>query len=393
MLREADVAVWQRAAPLPLPQQTPMKIVLFLPDLGGGGAQRTIINLVNTFSAGEHDTLLCVASGEGPARAWIANTVRLRNLHCKHVRGSLFPLTALIRKECPDVVLASMIDANIVAWAASRLAGRKRPHLIVRETNSQRARDDIGPLRRLLIRIAYRGADRVIALSEGVRHELIDDLGLSERAAVTIHNPIDYDTMLAEVLEARRIAPPREKSRRWIIGVGRLVRQKGFDRLIRAAAQSRFRDFDLVLIGEGPDRAMLQALADQLGIGGRLIMPGFVARPLAWLAHADLFVLPSRWEGFGHVIAEAMTAGLPVIAFDCPHGPRDIIEDGVTGILVPNDDEKALTIAIDRILSDKTLSDRLADAGCKSAARFANERIAAQYVELFENLKANGPAR
>src|SRR5690606_18649968 len=143
------------------------------------------------------------------------------------------------------------------------------------------------------------------------------------------------------------------------------------DLLMRAVAALPRRDVQLVLLGEGPERPALEALAGALGIRERVLMPGFVADPVAWLAHADLFVCSSRWEGFGHVIVEAMAAGVPVVATDCPHGPRDIIEPEKTGLLVALDDVPALAAAVARLIDNPDLGRRLAASAAVSCRRFA----------------------
>lgn len=361
-----------------------MRILCFLPDLGGGGAQRTLINLAASFQRAGHEVMLGAAQADGPARAWIDPSVETIAVGSGQLRNALLPLAKLLRRRRPDVVLSSVIDANIVAAAARALAGMPRSKLVARETNSQRARGDIGILRKWLARRAYRSADAVVALSEGVRAELIEDFALSPDKVVTIHNPVEFDALVAEAKAAP--APPIAKHGLWIMGVGRLLHQKGFDRLIRAVAALQRDDVRLVLVGEGPDRAKLQSQAEELGIGERLIMPGFVQQPMHWLKHADLFVLSSRWEGFGHVIVEAMAADAPVIAFDCPHGPRDIIRNGENGILVPDGDEAALTAAMASLLDHRDRANALAAQARADAARFSSATIAGQYLKLFASL-------
>jgi glycosyltransferase involved in cell wall biosynthesis len=237
-------------------------------------------------------------------------------------------------------------------------------------------------VRQRLTGFAYPRADAVVALSEGVGHELIEDYGLSGASVVTIHNPVEFDVLAAAAKDAP--PPPLAKRGPWIMGVGRLIRQKGFDRLVRAVADLKRPDATLVLVGEGPDRNALAAQARDLGVA--LEMPGFVRQPMHWLAHADLFVLSSRWEGFGHVIVEAMAAGAPVIAFDCPHGPRDIIEDRVNGLLMPDGDGPALTAAIAKLLDDRDFGAGLSAKAMKGAARFSSSRITDQYLKLFSSL-------
>jgi len=359
-----------------------MRILCFLPDFGGGGAQRTLINLAASFRLAGHEVALAVAQPDGPARVWVDPNVRTISVGRGQLRNALVPLARLIRTERPDVILSSVLDANIVAVAACALAGRPRPKLVVRETNSHRARGDIGALRQRLTRFAYPRADAVVALSEGVRQELIADYGLATSRVVTIHNPVEVDALIVEARQASTL--PAEKAGRWIVGVGRLTRQKGFDRLIRAVAALKRSDVQLVLVGEGPDREALATQARESGVP--LILPGFVRHPVHWLSAADLFVLSSRWEGFGHVIVEAMAAGAPVVAFDCPHGPRDIVTDRADGLLVADGDEAALTRAMAELLDDRDLARRLGAAATENAMRFSSAGIADQYLKLFSNL-------
>ncbi|MGD9922183.1 MAG: glycosyltransferase [Pseudorhodoplanes sp.] len=359
-----------------------MRIVCFLPDFGGGGAQRTLINLAACFRQAGHDVTLAAAQRDGPALAWVDPQLRTVPVGRGQLRNAVLPLARLIRRQRPEVVLSSVLDANVVAVAARALSGSRETKLVVRETNSHRARGDIGRLRQQLTRFSYPRADAVVALSEGVRQELIADYALPPASVVTIHNPIEVDALSAEAKLAQ--TPPVEKNGPWIIGVGRLIRQKGFDRLIRAVADLKRPEMRLVLVGEGPDRDALAAKARDLGV--TLHMPGFVRQPVHWLAHADVFVLSSRWEGFGHVIVEAMAAGAPVVAFDCPHGPRDIIVDGVNGLLVSDGDLAALSGAMAALLDDRDLARRLSAAAMADAARFSSARIADSYLKLFSSL-------
>lgn len=355
-----------------------MRLLLFMPDLAGGGAQRTLVNLANAFAARGHDVTLCIARGSGPARDWLAPAVRLVDLACGRTRNAVRPLARVIGQIQPDTILATIIDANIAAWLAHRLA-RSRARLVLRETNSHRVRDDLGVVLRFLAGMAYRRADKVIALSHGVGEELAMTYRLPPERITVIHNPVDVAGIRAAAETTRRAPPPFAPGAKLIVGVGRLTRQKGFDRLIPMVARLGG-DVRLALVGAGPDRAQLQALAAESGLGDRLLLPGFVADVTPWLAHADAFALPSRWEGFGHVIVEAMAAGVPVAAYDCPHGPRDIICDGENGLLVPDGDEAAFTAALDSLLRDTALAARLRDAARADIERFSIDRIVSAYL-------------
>ncbi len=363
-----------------------MKLLALLPDLDGGGAQRTMINLINHLHGTRFDAALAVGRADGTAKQWLDPAVPLIDLGCARTRQAFGPFRRLVRERRPDIVFSTMVDANILAVAAAG-RGPKRPAVIVRETNSHRAREDLGSARRRLVRWAYRRADRVVALSEGVRQELVADYGLTSDSAVTIHNPVAVAALAGSAEAARRKPPP------WIahgidpvgpvlIAAGRLHRQKGFDRLLRAFAAVSDGEAHLMILGEGGEREALETLARKLDIAARTHLVGFVEDPAAWFAHGDLFVLSSRWEGFGHVLVEAMACGLPVVATDCPHGPADIITDTSQGVLIPVDDLDALIRAIDDLLTAPDRRQALSVAGRARAAAFEAGEIATRYGDL-----------
>ena len=370
-----------------------IRAAFFLSDLDAGGAQRTIINVVNELPRERINPTFIVGRSDGAARDWLDATHPLIDLGCGRIRDMLLPLRRLIAREQPDVLVTTMVDANIVAALAARFT-RRRPALILRETNSHRAREDLGLFRRSAVGWAYPSADAIVALSHGVADELAQDYPLDPTRVVTIHNPVDIESWDRRARAARKSKPPWGEFGRGgpvLVCAGRLIKQKGFDLALRALAECRRegRQAHLVVLGEGPLRAELGALACELGISNRLLMPGFVADPALWYAHGELFLLPSRWEGFGHVIVEAMACGLPVIAFDCPYGPADILSNRQGGILVGPNDVKGMAQAIDRLLAGPDERAKLKAAGRRSIERFALARIAAQYADLIERVASS----
>ena len=357
--------------------------LFFLSNLGGGGAQRTTINLVRHWPEDRTRPVLAVARGTGAGRPWL-DGIDPVDLGAGRLRRAFLPLRRLIRRRQPELVYSTMVAANILA-ATSMIGLRRPPLLVARETNSHRARGDLSRAQREAAGWAYRRAAAVVALSEGMRGELIEDCRLEPERVVTIHNPVDVDDFQKR---ARGSAHPWLGEGPMVVAAGRLVRQKGFDILLRAFAQLRTKNARLAILGEGSDREALMRLAGELGMGGRIVMPGHVADSVPWFAHAAAFALSSRWEGFGHVIVEAMACGAPVVAFDCPHGPADIIEDGRTGVLVPPLDGDALAAALDRVLGDGDLAQRLRGAGQAAAMRFSAPLIARAYAALFDDLCA-----
>jgi glycosyltransferase involved in cell wall biosynthesis len=358
-----------------------MHILFFLPDLNGGGAQRTMVNLVNAMTTQHgYRTSLVVAQAGGQAKNWLLPSARLVDLGVSRTARALLPLRRLLRQEQPDVLMATLMEANIIA-ALARWPSRKT-RLILRETNSLSARD-ISGWRRRFAAWAYHQADAVVALSSGVRAELIADCRLQANKVVTIGNPVDIDAIVASADAGRKkVAPFPVNNHPVIIAIGRLTRQKGFDLLLAALARMRSRA-RLIILGEGKDRETLLEQAQALGVSDRLTLPGFVPDPVVWLAHADLFILSSRWEGFGHVIIEAMAAGTPVIATNCPYGPADILVDGVNGVLVETDNIQAMANAMDRLLGDRKQREKFRHNGMDSIQKFKVDAVLEEYMTLF----------
>jgi glycosyltransferase involved in cell wall biosynthesis len=193
------------------------------------------------------------------------------------------------------------------------------------------------------------------------------------------------------------LTPPRRRltGTRRLVAVGRLVHQKGFDLLLRAFARiaPEHPEWTLTIWGEGDRRPPLEALRAELGLQEKVRLPGLTERPGQWVEEAEVFVLSSRFESFGNVVTEAMVAGLPVVAFDCPWGPGEILRDGDDGLLVPPEDVEALAAALRRLILDPDLRRRLGEAGARNVRRFRSDAIGAQWDALIgEAVAATGAA-
>lgn len=199
----------------------------------------------------------------------------------------------------------------------------------------------------------YKQLDAVIVNSRANRRLYIERFGLPAKKVVFIHNPIDYADIKRQAAGEIPYKLMQLKGRNpIIIAVGRLVKTKNYALLLRAFARLPRENTcaHLVILGDGPERFPLQRLADRLGIANRLTMPGTVRNPYVWMAHANLFVHSSNYEGCPNVLIEAMAIGLPIVACDCPTGPAEILQNGALGILVPTNDVEALAAAIARAL-------------------------------------------
>lgn len=386
---------------------TPPKVLLLLTSLHGGGAERVAVHLLNRLQ-GRFDMRMGLLRASGPyldqadrSRLTVApegethfnfdgpNSANYRpgKLVGSAVRAPL-AFRRMIRETQPDVVLSFLKGTNLLVWLALMNMGRARPRWIAREGNNVLAviREEapngaVARASRDLTAKAYRRADAVLANSTDMAAGLITDLDLDPAKMRMINNPIDIDG----IREAAGESLPGAPNRPFILTAGRLEYQKAHEALLRAFARSEaWRTHALVILGKGSRLGELHRLAAQLGIGEYVRFIGFVPNPYAWMARADLFVLPSRWEGFPTVAAEAMACGTPLLLTDCRFGARDIVEPGVTGELVPVNDEAALATEIAALLASPERRSALARAGREKVERFRLERMLEAYAALFD---------
>ena len=342
-------------------------------DLGPGGAQRVLVALLNAWAeAGRAVTLITLDDTPSfypidDRVHWVPLALTGNSRGLIQALGANFARIRALRQaiaESPAPAILSFGDtANVLALIASRGLGR-------RVVISERVDPRHHPLPRawqVARRLTYPFADLVT----GQTGPVTEWLGGLSKHTLCIPNPVAAQAMAIEGI-------PDQKSRT-IAAAGRLVPQKGFDLLIEAFAALDAPDWNLVIHGEGPDREALTAKADALGLGARFSLPGNVTDLPAHLATASLFVLSSRYEGFPNVLCEAMACGLPVIAFDCPSGPADIIRPEIDGLLVKPQDVAGLTEALSRLIADASLRRALAAQAPDIVDRFGLDAILKQW--------------
>lgn len=322
------------------------RIAIFLPSLRGGGAQRVGVQIANGMYERGLPVDLLLAEDGGAYRDEVLDGVRVISFGRARTLSALWPLVLYLRSNKPTTLLSGQPHGTVVAYLATLISGWGG-RFIARETNSNidamgRNVSFIDRIVRFLVNLVYSKAAMVISPSHGVAEELSGQV-------VVIPNPLDTTA----ILRAASASPPVSKvsTNRFVLGVGRLSIQKRFDDLIRAFANLKQRhELSLVILGDGPERDNLARLAEQLGLSDRLIMPGFDPNPYRYMARCAVFVLSSGWEGLPNALLQAMACGAPVVATDCPHGPREILQDGRFGELVPVGDVEALSAAIAREL-------------------------------------------
>jgi glycosyltransferase involved in cell wall biosynthesis len=363
---------------------TPCHIVVVLPDLAGGGAERLHILLAKEWVARGIRVDFVLMRRQGELIETIPAGVNLVDFGVTRIRNVLLPLTRYLRQVRPDVVLAAMWPLTTVAAAAWLLAGRQGRLFLSDHTQlSVSSVEELGLSPRLLglaIRCSYWFADGVIAVSRGVKEDLHRLGGLPKQAVHVIYNPA------ATGASSERV-PVEVRDRLWgsgfrhhILAVGKLKAQKDHATLLRAfALLPESLGAKLTIVGEGPLRRELEQLVKELKLCGRVALPGFTLDPYRWYRSADVFVLSSKWEGFGNVIVEALESGLPVVSTDCNSGPAEILEDGRFGRLVPVGDAPALARGISDSL--QALHDR--QRLIERSKVFSAPVIADQYLSCF----------
>lgn len=337
-----------------------MKVAFFLPHFGDGGVERNSLLLAAAFQRHGAVVDLLTLSARGPFLRQIPSGIRVLELGGERTVLSIPRLVRYLREEGPAALISAQHYANIASvWARLLAGGSTRLILTERVPLMEIASISKPAVRRmlpLLMRWFYPRADAVVAVSDGVREDVQRLLGKRSDSVHLIHNPtLDpaIEVRAREPLEHPWFAPGEPPV---IVGVGRLSPEKDFGTLLRAFAQIRERmPARLVIIGEGRERGSLEELARDLGVAGDVDLPGFDANPYRYMARAAVFAHSSRYEGSGNVLIEALACGTPVVATDCPSGPREILLGGRGGALVPVGDAAVLAKTVQDLLENPTL--------------------------------------
>jgi len=298
----------------------------------------------------------------------------------------LIDFMKVVRREKPQVIVSVLTHNNIMALLAGTLF--RMPVIVCEHITLGEALKTRGGKRILglpvapLVKILYRIADKIIAVSEGIRDNLVEEFSVSAEKIEIIHNPMDLKliTELMDMSPKHRFFEGRAPI---VMAAGRLVAQKRFDILIEAFGMVLSEmDARLIILGDGPEKGSLEKLAKDRGITDKVSFAGFQLNPYIFLSKATVFVLSSGYEGLPMVLLEAMACGAPVISSDCRSGPNEILDGGRCGLLVPVGDVKALSEAIVGLLKDKESREKLSRLGRERAADFSVDTIIKQYERV-----------
>lgn len=362
-----------------------MKITLVTPSLFCGGAERVVVSLAEGFQLKGHQVTVITTSQSDtdfyqlpPGVERIAlGIMGVSKNPLDAVKSNLNRVEALrkaIALTKPDIAIAHLTETNVLTTLA--LLNTPYPLLITEHCDPNLI--SYGRFWETLRRIVYPFAQRLVSVSQGVE-DYFSWLPSSKKAV--IYNPFFISQNSSSQIE---IPPGVNPDQKWIMSMGRLTEQKGFDILLRAFAKiaPKYQDWQLFILGEGELRQDLEQLKAELNLGEQVVLPGRVSNPFLLMAKAEFFVMSSRFEGFPMAHGEAMLSGLPIVATDCPSGPKELIRDGIDGILVPNEDEAALTKAIEKMISNPQARERFAKSAPEVGTRFSLDKIIQDWIEL-----------
>ena len=366
-----------------------MKITFVIPSLSSGGAERVLILLAKAFiDKGHHVNVITLSTEkkdfytlplgtERLALGILANSSNPLNAIVNNL-SRLSKLRKAICSTIPDVVISFVTETNILTIISLLQTGIP----VIATEHCDPNLMSYGKIWEKLRRLSYPYATKIVSVSKGVDSGF-DWLLIRKRAII-------YNPFLKMEDNHSQIDLPIgvDSEKKWIMSMGRLTHQKGFDILLSAFSKvaNRYPNWQLIILGKGEQHLELEKRIKNLDLTDKVILPGVIKNPFPILKKAEIFVMASRFEGFPMSHGEAMACGLPVIATDCPSGPREIVRHDVDGILVPSEDVSALAEAMDKLMSNEKERIRLASRAKEVTERFSLEHVMDSWEKLFEEI-------
>jgi glycosyltransferase involved in cell wall biosynthesis len=355
-----------------------LTLMLVIPHLDAGGAEKLMLTLCDHLGTSTFRLMLVVLNKTGAFARYQNPDVEIIDLGCTRVLASFPKLVRLLREKQPDVVFSALSHLNIV-MALVRFFSVRKIKFIAREASLpslQNRNEKTGVLLDFGIRLLYNRFDAIVCQSKQMGDDLIVHYGVRPGKIVIIHNPVDLERIDRMAKEPAPAAYHGSGKR--LIAVGRLSREKGYDRLLRILSLISGGEWECLIAGDGPERQNLEALKAELGLGERLRFLGTLENPFPCIAAADIFLLTSHYEGFPNAVLEALACGVPVFALRCPGGIAEIILDGQNGFLL--EDEQAM---IDFLTRPRVVQWTGKQISEDARRRFGADVIIGRYTRLF----------
>ncbi len=386
-----------------------IKLLFFANNLEWGGVARVLINILNGLNKSKFEIVLALVEKKGVFLNKVPKDIRIIFIRKeKYLKNKsffawafrylkdLYNVYKIVNSECPDIVLdiIGQLTPKILFVMLFRRKTKfiTNVHAHISTANSETLSNlkinfFFNRVSIMLLMMACRRADKVICVSEGVSEDINKNFNVPKNKMVVIYNP--HDIKEINKLKNEEIYEDWFKNNNpKIISVGRLYFLKGHKYLLKAFKFVRENGINanLIILGDGIEKANLENLARKLGIEKYVIFAGFKENPYKYMKNSDVFVLPSLSEAFPCVLIEAMVCGVPVVATRCPSGPEEIITDGINGLLVSVKDEKALADAMINLLKDKNKAKRFVNEGIKRANDFEVKKSINEYERVFTDI-------
>jgi glycosyltransferase involved in cell wall biosynthesis len=378
-----------------MPASLRPRVLLLIPHLGGGGAERVTALLARALPEASYEKHLCLVTDPVTTEAedLIAHGVQVHTLGARRVRGGTLRLLMLVRRLRPAVILSGMAHLNFLVLLLSPLFPSKT-RILVRQNSTASAALEFGGLpvyTRILYKLLYRHAHRVICQTEAMARDLARELGVPGAKLAVLPNPVDVAAirMRANQASSDKMPPEGTASGPHLLAIGRLSREKGFDLLLEALALVRqsLPQTTLAIAGSGPEGEALKKQSRELGLQAAVCFLGHVADPAVHFASASVFVLSSRHEGLPNVLLEAAAGGLPIVALPSSEGVADLLRGQPGVCLAPEVSADALAQGLLDALHTLQPGERFRHPFIES---FRLERAVEAYAELIDSVLAEG---
>lgn len=370
--------------------ETSKRVAFLLPSLGGGGAEKVVVNLVNELCENENLVIdLVLGDATGKYVELVNGKVQIVNLESPRMIKTIFKIVRYLKNNKPDVLISGLDYVNVIALIAKKLAGVNTKILITEHNTLSQTLDSRKSVKTSilinLMRRLYSKADQIIAVSKGVAADLCNVLGVKDKLVKVIYNPVINDHIIQQSYEEIDHKWVNDSKQPVILGIGRLTLQKDFEMLIKAFSILKSKvPAKLIILGEGELRNDLEAQIKSLGLSESIDLYGFHNNPYAFIRQTELFVLSSRWEGLPTVLIEALACDATVVSTDCKSGPREILAGGKYGKLVDVGDFEGLAVAMEESLSKEKQNSK---EEIKSwLHQFRAEEVTLEYKKLIQSL-------
>jgi glycosyltransferase involved in cell wall biosynthesis len=366
-----------------------IKVLFTIPNLKSGGAERVFLSLMNHIDRNRFEPYLVIGVKHGEFLKNVRSDIEIIELKAERARGAFLPLIKTVRRIAPHTVF-STLGMNFAASLGKPFFPSKT-RVVLREGSSptafladvERNNPTRAKVYRQMYKYVYAFADKIICQSDFMSHDIESNLKVDSDKICRIYNPVDFQ-LIDSLTDFKANCLGDEATVR-LVSVGRLSFEKGYDILLNAFAIVRKKNpqVRLMLIGDGDERERLENLALHLNIEHLVDFVGFSDNPYSFIKNSDIFILPSRYEGFSNVLVESLACKVPVVVTDCPSANREVVNEGINGWFAENENHQSLADTINLAISDRRNLD-LNKIRELCEERFAIEKILIQYEKEIE---------